>query len=95
MSAQPYITKIRLILFFRCVSELIPVTCVYRHICTQVAVTAKDHVPEFGPPLPDPAVFQKVCIQPHVIACIQLFTVYVRGSSKIQMLMIFIASRDN
>ncbi len=25
----------------------------------KVAVTAKDDVPQFGPPLPDPAVFQK------------------------------------
>lgn len=57
-------------------------------------MTAKDHVPEFGPPLPDPAVFQKVGITYCCdIAYIQLFTVYVRNSSEIQMLIIFIVSR--
>ena len=29
------------------------------HTVYKVAITAKDSVPQFGPPLPDPAVFQK------------------------------------
>ena len=29
------------------------------HTVYKVAVTAKESVPDFGPPLPDPAVFQK------------------------------------
>ena len=29
------------------------------HTVYKVAITAKDEVPNFGPPLPDPAVFQK------------------------------------
>ena len=28
----------------------------------KVALAAKDHVPDFGPPLPDPAIFQKVTV---------------------------------
>ena len=31
-------------------------------LCQQVSVTAREDVPPFGPPLPNPAVFRKVRI---------------------------------